>query len=138
MRYVLIFIIVIANFCFKGLSQVQVKEKSNSQSLAKAITGMSYFWKLDSLANNGYRACSFNRLLNARLDSITVDFLISNFGQPNKIWETNKGKQYVYYCYDHKNIPHEKNNPIECVYISFSFAKNESRFVGVGDGVIHY
>jgi hypothetical protein len=57
------------------------------------------------LANNGARYYSYNRILNCKEYSFSLDFLISNLGKPNMVRENNAGVEYVYFCLDAKKMP---------------------------------
>jgi hypothetical protein len=114
------------------------KYLSNSDSCSAIIDRVSYFWIKDSLANNGFRALSFQDFLKCKLDNLTPEYLMLKLGKPNKIQKTNHGIQYEYYYFDDRALPeNEGSRPGACGYILFSFSK-ENKFIEVGEGQICY
>ena len=107
----------------------------HSDSCRYVLNEISYFWKLDSLANNGFRLYAYEKLLKCKLNSITYEELFDKLGKPNIIRHTNKGVEYVYYYYNgdlFKKIP---NMPWEQLYLCFEF-KNGSKYIAsITDGV---
>jgi hypothetical protein len=123
-------------FIYKG--DAQVNKSHLSDSCSNVCKLVSYFWKLDSLANNGFRLYSYDRLLNCKVDKVSVDYLIMELGKPNEVRNTNQGIQYVYYYFDSKRMPKEYGNPFECGYIYFMFNNKTKILETIGDGVIDY
>jgi len=131
-----ILILLFVGFCMYGYSQ---NSKSNlSDSCSNIFNIVSYYWKLDSLANNGFRLYAYDRLLNCKNDSLTVVFLVDRLGKPNRIRTTNKGTEYLYYYYDSKAMPEAKNISFECGYVYFLFDGERNQLTSVGKGIIDY
>jgi len=99
---------------------------------------LSYYWKLDSLANNGFRLYAYKNILHCKVDKVARAFLFDKLGKPNKTWKTNKGVDYVYYYYDSKAMPKEFGSPLDCGYISFRFDKYEKYLLSIDEGNIDY
>lgn len=102
------------------------------------MTQVSYFWKLDSLANNGFRLYSYKKLVNCKIDKVNRGVLLAKLGKPNKILKTNKGSEYLYYCYDSKAMLKEVDFPFECLYINFKFDKYDKFLSSIEEGVLDY
>ena len=132
----LLFFVIAISLCRNGSGQQATID--STEYCSKIINQVSYYWKLDSLANNGFRLCAYKRLLNCRLDKIYRGLLLDKLGKPNTIRKTNYGAEYVYYVYDSKAMPQENERPFECVYITFKFGEYEKYLNGVEEGVIDY
>jgi len=109
-----------------------------SDSCSNIFNIVSYYWKLDSLANNGFRLYSYDRLLNCKIDKLTVAYLLDKLGKPNKISKSNQGTEYIYFYYDSKAIPKEKDKPFECGYIYFLVDEKRKCLTSIGQGVLDY
>ena len=92
---------------------------------SSTISRLSYFWKLDSLANNGFRLCSYESILKSKVDTVPISFLLEKLGAPNKIQESNRGVDYIYYYFDYRKMPEGFDAAYACFYISFFFEKND-------------
>lgn len=114
----------------------QQPESDSSFNCSVILNRVSYFWKLDSLANNGFRLLSYKQILNSKVQNNEVGraFLLNKLGNPNKVWRTNKGVEYVYYVYDRKLIPREHENAMDCLYLSFKFDEYEKHLISIEDG----
>jgi len=99
---------------------------------------VSYYWKLDSLANNGFRLYAYQDLLKSKIDKVDRAFLLDKLGKPNQIEQTNHGKEYIYYFYDSKKMPKENGRPFECGYISFKFGEYDKYLSSIDEGVLDY
>lgn len=93
---------------------------------------MSYFWKLDSLGQNGFRLFSYEKLYKCKLDKVTSSYLIEKLGKPNFIDKDREGDFYCYYYYDGKSLPKEANKVPERLVIHFYFKKGNPylQFIG--------
>jgi hypothetical protein len=114
-----------------SFSSVVYAQKTDKDSLclcSKMIELKSYYWKLDSLASNGYRLCSSDELLKCQLDNINLDFLIKYFGRANTVSKSNNGIEYIYYYFDYRKIPKDVKSTAAIYYVSF-FLKNEKQNV---------
>jgi hypothetical protein len=108
--------------CFCSLFCSAQKPKLDSIPLCSDVLNeLSYYWKLDSLANNGFRLYTVSKLLKCRLDSIDKQMLLSKFGPLNSIREINFRKCYRYYYFDILKMPKNFDGPEACLYISFNF-----------------
>lgn len=76
---------------------------------SQLIRQFSVDWKNDSLANNGLRFNHHKKLLKCSVDKVSLDFLLTNFGKPFLITETNKGIEYLYLFYDEFPEKSKKN-----------------------------
>ena len=111
---------------FSAISQKKVKD--SLQFCSSEMKATSFFWKKDSLANNGYRLSNVDNFLKCKLDTISLKYMINSLGSPNRIQKTNQGVEYIYYTYDYRNFPKE-TRPWEVIYyVSFRF-KDENGFI---------
>jgi hypothetical protein len=69
----LVFVIQFSTFTY---SQNRPNVKDSMSRYSKVIEEISYYWKLDSLANNGYRRCASGGILESKLDKISKSFLL--------------------------------------------------------------
>lgn len=73
------------------------------------IKNLSYYWQIDSLANNGYRRMVRHHLQNCIVDSTHADTVKKYLGTPSKVTTYSYPNQFSYtYYYDSKNINQEK------------------------------
>jgi hypothetical protein len=98
---------------------------------------VSYFWKLDSLANNGFRLYSISSLLRTKIDKINPDFLIENLGKPFQIRKMNGRKEYIYYCFQQRAMPEKYRGLFDNTYLSFKFDENETKLISIEMGVFN-
>lgn len=131
-------VVLLITICLVKASYCQRFRPNLSDSCSNVLSLVSYYWKLDSLANNGFRLYAYERLLNCKIDTLTVTFLLDKLGKPNKIRESNIGIDYVYYYYDSMKMPKENGSPFECGYIYFMFRKDRNYLISIGDGVLDY
>lgn len=57
----------------------------NSILTSDVLIKVSVGWKEDSLACKGYRKSVAQSVLNSKIDSVSKDFLVLQFGQPRRI-----------------------------------------------------
>jgi hypothetical protein len=116
----------------------------NSQGLFKdsmslcsfRIKSDSYFWKKDSLADNGFRLYAVQDLVTCKIDDIDSNFLLQQFGIPNKVQKTNHGVEYIYFTYDYRRLP-KNMAPVEVIYyLKFKFKNGDKYLDSVYDGHI--
>ena len=107
------------------MTHSQTSKETSSIPTTTVIEKLSYKWRLDSLAGNGFRLHSVKDLFDSRLDTVSKDFLLSKFGRPNQLRTTNHGAEYVYYYFDIKAMPMNYDAPLACAYIAFQFKTNE-------------
>jgi hypothetical protein len=117
-------------------SQKSIPDTSNTCSNVMSI--VSYYWKLDSLANNGFRLYAYKDLVNSKIDKVYRALLLEKLGKPNQIKRTNHGTEYIYYYYDSKKMPKEFGGPFECGYISFKFGEYDKYLSSIDEGVFDY
>jgi len=122
--------------CVCSIAYSQPKTVDTSCSCSKAISQVSYYWKLDSLANNGFRLYAYKGLLNCKIDKVYRALLLEKLGKPNELRKTNKGTEYVYYYFDIKTMPKDYDAPLACWYISFKFDEYEKYLQSVEEGDI--
>lgn len=119
----IIFCLLFSNFTY---SQNRPNFNDSIITVSRIINDVSYFWKLDSLANNGYRSCASERLLKAKLDKISKAFLLEKLGKPSTISEKFNGDiEYIYYTNDILKMPKNFEAPLATWYVGFLFRKNE-------------
>jgi hypothetical protein len=127
-----LFLIITFSHCVSAYSQ---KAKvDTSRDITQVANDLSYYWKLDSLANNGFRLYTYNRLIKSKYGKVYADDLLSKLGKPNKIRETNKGIEYLYYCFDKKTMPKDYDAPLACWYISFKFENDNHTLSSIQEG----
>jgi hypothetical protein len=116
----------------------QNEEQDSIHKCSVLINRMSYYWKLDSLANNGFRLYAYKDLLKCKVDKLTRAFLLEKFGKPNTIRKTNHGTEYLYYFYDSKAMPEKFGRAFEAGYISFLFGEYDKHLTSIEEGTIDY
>lgn len=124
MRFFVLFFLASASY--QVFSQTSFTEKTVKCS--KVMSDLSYYWKLDSVANNGFRQVTRMSLLTCELDTVSKDFLMAQLGKPNKVWVNNHITEYVYFYYDYSTMPKELDPysvPHDCWYISFKFNEKD-------------
>ena len=109
-----IFFLLVSLEC--GAQEVY-RDSSNISS--KILKDISYFWKIDSLGQNGYRLCNYKRILQSNLDGVTLDFLLEKLGKPNFMTKDNSGTYYSYYYFNGRIIPKNAGFSEELMFISF-------------------
>jgi hypothetical protein len=126
-KNLLFLLFIIVSHLARGQAFNQASIKNDSIKCSKVLHNLSYFWKLDSLANNGFRQITLKRLLACALDTISKDFLLEQLGKPNKIWINNHVMEYVYFYYDYNATPKDTDYGFssDCWYISFKFKEGE-------------
>ena len=129
---------VLMAVCFYVKSFGQEESADSSQYCSRIISQISYYWKLDSLTNNGFRLCAYKDILNSKIDKVYRGLLLDKLGRPNATRKTNFGTEYVYYFYDSKAMPEEKERPFECLYISFVFGEFDKYLSSIEEGLIDY
>jgi hypothetical protein len=118
-------IIISLQFSTSTYSQNRPNVK-DSMICSKVIEEVSYYWRLDSLANNGFRECAYKKVLKSKLDNISKSFLLEKLGKPNEISENFNGDAaFIYYYFDIKAMPKNYEAPLATWYISFFFRKNQ-------------
>ena len=103
---------------------------------SRIITELSYYWKLDSLANNGFRLYTHHKFLNCKIDKIDRAYLFEKLGKPSYIQKTNYGTEYYYYYFDIRQMPKGYSAPYSCWYISFIFDEFKKHLSSTRDGDI--
>ena len=90
---------------FDGQTQ-EYKPKWDLDTGMEFLDDISYFWKLDSLGNNGFRYAMFKGLLTLPKNQISVPVLLDKLGRPNEKKGSNTGiSYYVYHVIDGKRLP---------------------------------
>jgi hypothetical protein len=128
MKKILIVIIVTVFIVTTKTVYCQQELAINKPSCSEIMRQLSYFWKLDSLANNGLRLYTYDKLLKSKIDSVTKEMLISELGKPNRVWEEAHGVVYVYHTWDVSKMPKDYDAPLSCTYIAFVF-NNQSKYL---------
>lgn len=110
------------------------EKKSNQRPISncsKKIDELSFFWKMDSLGTNGFRAYTYKYLIECNKDSVTIDYLIDKLGKPNQISGGRSGE--TYYKYTVLDSPKLYPSPyIEFIVLIFVFRANEHFVSDIG------
>ena len=114
----------------------QKNKPDSCLSCIEVVKELSYYWKLDSLASNGFRRYTFHKFLNCKLTPIYPDVLLNKLGKPNEIRKTNQGVEYLYYYFDIKKMPKNYNAPAACWYINFKFENDQNILSAIEEGDI--
>src|SRR6266480_712256 len=88
-----------------GRVDCQQSQKPVSDSCSRVLRDVSYYWQLDSLGQNGYRLCNYNRLVKSKIGRITSAQVLDKLGKPNFSNKTNVHYSYCYYFFDGRIIP---------------------------------
>lgn len=113
--------------CFSSISVIGQNQSKKAEVCSLVLKELSYFWKSDSLANNGFRYNTYKRILDSKLDTISVDSLIMYLGNPNKITHSTTTKFYTFYFLDFNKMPKEKRGN-NVYYIVFDKKNDEKYF----------
>ena len=135
MRKDIIFMLIGLLLCVVSFSQKSATDSScNCREIMEKI---SYYWKLDSLASNGFRLYVYEKFLTCNRNNVNRASILDKLGTPNLIWKTNKGHEYVYYYYDgSKDLRQKKGGLAECLYISFQFGIYDKFLSSVEEGLL--
>lgn len=117
-------------------SYSQEKHCDSLQKSSIVMEELGYYWKLDSLANNGFRFYTYDRLLNSKVDKVTKDFLFSKLGKPNRVWTELHGVVYVYHFFDKTKLPKSYDAPLSCRYLAFVFTDKSEYLLLIKEGDI--
>jgi hypothetical protein len=109
-------------------------QQLDSNSTSRLVENYSYFWRLDSLGSNGFRLQTYVSLLKSKIDTLTQETLIKEFGAPNKIWDhlSGKGKTYVYHVLNGSKMP--KNSgyySLGCTAVCFVFDSEDKYLIAI-------
>ena len=101
---------------------------------SKSINELSYFWKIDSLGQSGFRAYTYDFFLYCNKDSVTKEYLIEKLGKPNRITGDHLGTVlYGYICFDGPYISaHVDVYAGELIILFFVFRANEKYVSDIG------
>ena len=106
----------------------------DSLSCSRVIADFSYFWKLDSLANNGFRLVSIPLFTHTIIDKVTPSFLMEKLGKPYEVWKTRTQVQYVYFIFDQNNVLEKYKVGFESQWLSFNFDTKETYLISIDNG----
>jgi hypothetical protein len=127
---------------FDANCQDTIQKKATK--LSALIEAHSYWWRLDSLASNGYRLCSSKDFFkeNIIIDQVSKDSLVSQFGKPSSIWDT-PGDQiiYRYYVYAFKTVPADQKEKFHfnaAMTLDFFFNQKTMIIDKVDQGTVDY
>src|SRR5690242_9057099 len=98
----IIFIMLIMHYKYSNGQEFHPKFTDSCSKISKYV---AYWWKNDSLANNGFRDTYYTIFLTCKCSSETIDDIVKKYGPPNKINITNKSIDYIYYYFDSRNLP---------------------------------
>ncbi|MFN4316149.1 MAG: hypothetical protein ACK4E0_17805 [Chitinophagaceae bacterium] len=95
------------------LGQNKQYSQDSFRVCSKVIDEIGYFWKLDSLANNGFRRCAAKGIVESKLDRVSKAMLITHLGKPNSISEKFNGDiEFLYYYFDILAMPKDYKAPL--------------------------
>lgn len=124
MKWLILFIGV----CICSEASGQKRKPDTLPTCSAVADELSYYWKLDSLANNGFRRCAMQRFLTCKIDGISADSLLAKLGKPNRMRRTDQEITCLYYYFDKRTMPKDYDAPMSCAYIRFTF-----KVSGTGD-----
>ncbi|MBL0269179.1 MAG: hypothetical protein IPP99_11085 [Chitinophagaceae bacterium] len=129
-------IIVLLFFCLMLSFEAVSQQKANAplDSCLLRLSSVSFFWKKDSVAQNGYRLSVYKGLLSCNYSNMTSTILFEKLGQPNRISQHSKGVGWLYYYYDGKMLPVDSGLAPERGYIIFNFDLKSKYLLNVGEG----
>lgn len=110
------------------------KSKLSDSCSSSYLNNVFYFWKLDSLGNNGYRLNTYKNILDCKSLQKSIDYVFEKLGKPNKVSEDNSGVYYYYYYLDGLSMPKEANLPTFTYYICFKIKNKNSNVEHVFKG----
>jgi hypothetical protein len=131
--FVLLIFISVSTWTYSQVNKANLSDSTNN-----IIRLLSYFWIKDSLANNGFRLYSYDRILKSKIDRVTSDSVVKRLGKPNETRNTNQGFQLLYYVYDSKAMPKEFGRPFECIAITFVFQERDKTLSDISETVLDY
>lgn len=122
--------------CTCKTSYSQKIQSDTSRSSLQVANELSYYWKLDSLANNGFRLYTYKKFIDSKPNKMYADILLTKLGKPNETRKTNKGTEYIYYYFDIKTMPKNYRAPKACLYINFKFESDQNYLTSIEEGDI--
>jgi hypothetical protein len=128
-----IFLIFFISLSVSGFAQSN--KQFSSDSCRYVLNELSYFWELDSLANNGFRLFTHDRFLKCKLNNITVEELFTKLGKPNLVRPNNQGVEYVYYYYNGELLKKIPGMLEDQLYLVFEFRNSSKYLISINDGV---
>ena len=117
-------------FCLCPLFTIGQKQANKKEFCSSVIKDLSYFWKNDSLGNNGFRYYAYKRILNSKLDTLSVDSLIMYLGKPNNIIESTTTQTYIYNFFDMNKMQGDYKGRY-VYYIGFDKKNKDTHFFRV-------
>jgi hypothetical protein len=126
-----LFIFVTIAFLLISATGKTQGSKLDSCKCSETMDQIAHYWKLDSLANNGYRLQVYHKLLACKLENITRSMLLDKLGKPNETRKTNHGTEYWYYYFDSKAIPNA--TPTIVKFLLFRFGEYDKYANSVDD-----
>ncbi len=114
-RIIILLLLVWTSFACKYPELVEYNVPEQTQTVqhdcTKILKHVTYYWRTDSLANNGYRSVVEHRLRNCIIDSVSVDSVRYYLGDPSEVrtyLHPEDQFSYVYYTYNSNNMDSEK------------------------------
>ena len=129
-------LILLSAPCISLSSYSQKALRDTARTVLQVAKELSYYWKLDSLASNGFRLYTYEEFLKCNRDKVYADELLNRLGKPNKVRQTNKGIEYLYYCFDKRKMPKNYNAPSAIWYIAFKFENEQNTLSTIEEGDI--
>lgn len=120
---IILSIILLLTFPFFGFSQKDKKISTDSCS-NYYLNKVSYFWKKDSLGDNGFRLYSYDLLLKCHPIKKPIFYIFEKLGQPNWVGNDETGTYYYYYYYDGRKLPEKAHLSPARLYICYKVNLN--------------
>ncbi len=100
-----------------------LQAQDSNCSCSEAFKKVGYFWKRDSLANNGYRYIMYRELLTCDIDTVFLNDALTLLGKPSVSVEFSyKGildLRYIYYNSDAMDSTWRGPHGVDIVILSF-------------------
>jgi hypothetical protein len=119
-----------------GKTYSQKNKVFHSDSCRYVLNEVSYFWKLDSLANNGFRLYSHEKLLQCKINNITPEEIFDKLGRPDIVRKSSKGIEYIYYYYNGDLFKKMPGMSWEQLYLCFDFYNGSKYLTSITDEVM--
>jgi hypothetical protein len=125
--YFILLFLISANFCFGQNGVIDVND-----SCFKIPSVDAYFWRQDSIGNNGFRSLYYKHFLKCKYSNHSLEYITQILGKPNGRIESNKGTTLYYFYLNGETLPKELGK-FAGNFIGFDFNKN-FKLVYISDG----
>lgn len=115
----------------------QKPEIERKKQCVELMDQIGYYWRLDSVANNGFRFSNYHFLLECQFQGINETVVRSLLGSPNEVSDVGLKKALIYYYFDIRKMPAGYDKaPLATLYISFNFRRASGVLIDVTKGDI--